>query len=130
MARGGEGSPLVADVAGDPRPEVIVALDDGLLVALGNDGKTVSGWPLEDQLQLVRLIKLDWLKWSARERLGQGRDVTEASLGENGKEDVFAAARRIGIATEQAEHERDGGSEGGPCRFEVVVPAGGAVFER
>ena len=48
-ARGGEGSPLVADVAGDPRPEVIVALDNGLLVALGNDGKTLSGWPLAIQ---------------------------------------------------------------------------------
>ena len=39
----------MADVAGDPRPEVIVALDNGLLVALGNDGKTVSGWPLAIQ---------------------------------------------------------------------------------
>jgi M6 family metalloprotease-like protein len=48
-ALGGEGSPLVADVTGDARPEAIVALDNGLLVALGNDGKTVSGWPLAIQ---------------------------------------------------------------------------------
>jgi len=48
-ARGGEGSPLVADVTGDARAEAIVGLDNGLLVALGNDGKTVPGWPLAIQ---------------------------------------------------------------------------------
>jgi M6 family metalloprotease-like protein len=48
-ASGGEGSPLVADVTGDARAEAIVGLDNGLLVALGDDGRTVSGWPLAIQ---------------------------------------------------------------------------------
>jgi M6 family metalloprotease-like protein len=48
-ARGGEGSPLVADVTGDGRAEAIVALDNGLVVALDKDAKTVSGWPLAIQ---------------------------------------------------------------------------------
>src|SRR5438093_3180096 len=48
-ALGGEGSPLVADVTGDARAEAVVALDNGLLVALDNDGKTVPGWPLAIQ---------------------------------------------------------------------------------
>ncbi len=48
-ALGGQGSPLVADVAGDSRSEAIVALDNGLLVALDQDGKTVPGWPLAIQ---------------------------------------------------------------------------------
>ncbi len=45
-AVGGKGSPLVADVDGDGRPEVIVGLNNGLLVALGADGRTKPGWPL------------------------------------------------------------------------------------
>ena len=48
-ALGGQGSPLVADVTGDSRAEAIVALDNGLLVALDGDGKTVNGWPLAIQ---------------------------------------------------------------------------------
>ena len=48
-ARGGEGSPLVADVTGDGRAEVIVGLDNGLLVALDKDARTISGWPLAIQ---------------------------------------------------------------------------------
>ena len=48
-ALSGQGSPLVADVTGDSRAEVIVALDNGLLVALDGDGKTVNGWPLAIQ---------------------------------------------------------------------------------
>ncbi len=48
-ALGGQGSPLVADVTGDGRAEAIVALDNGLLVALDNDAKTVPGWPLAIQ---------------------------------------------------------------------------------
>jgi len=48
-ALGGGGSPLVADVTGDARPELIVALDNGVLAALGDDGRTVTGWPLAIQ---------------------------------------------------------------------------------
>ena len=48
-ALGGEGSALVADVTGDGRAEAIVALDNGLLVALDQDGRTISGWPLAIQ---------------------------------------------------------------------------------
>ena len=48
-AKGGSGSPLVADVTGDARAEVIVGLDNGLLAAFDKDGNTVSGWPLAIQ---------------------------------------------------------------------------------
>lgn len=48
-ALGGAGSPLVADIDGDSRADVIVALDNGLIVALGEDGMTKSGWPLAIQ---------------------------------------------------------------------------------
>jgi M6 family metalloprotease-like protein len=48
-ALGGEGTPLVADVTGDGRAEAIVSLDNGLVVALDNGGKTISGWPLAVQ---------------------------------------------------------------------------------
>jgi len=48
-ALGGEGTPLVADVTGDGDAEAIVALDNGLVVALDNGGRTVSGWPLAVQ---------------------------------------------------------------------------------
>lgn len=48
-ALGGSGSPLVADVTGDGRAEVIVALDNGLVVALDGAGHTVPGWPLAIQ---------------------------------------------------------------------------------
>ena len=48
-ARGGEGSPIVGDVSGDTRAEVIVGLFNGLLVALDSDGKTIPGWPLSIQ---------------------------------------------------------------------------------
>jgi M6 family metalloprotease-like protein len=48
-ALGGEGSPIVGDVTGDGRAEVIVGLDNGLVVALGDRGTTVSGWPLAIQ---------------------------------------------------------------------------------
>lgn len=48
-ALGGAGSPLVADVDGDGRSEAIAALDNGLLVALRDDGRTAAGWPLAIQ---------------------------------------------------------------------------------
>jgi M6 family metalloprotease-like protein len=48
-ALGGQGSPIVGDVTGDGRAEVIVGLDNGLVVALDDAGKTVSGWPLAIQ---------------------------------------------------------------------------------
>jgi hypothetical protein len=48
-ARGGEGSPIIGDVSGDTRAEVIVGLFNGLLVALDSDGKTIPGWPLAIQ---------------------------------------------------------------------------------
>jgi hypothetical protein len=39
----------VADVTGDGRAEAIVALDNGLVVALDGGGHTVPGWPLAIQ---------------------------------------------------------------------------------
>ncbi len=48
-AEGGQGSPLVADVDGDGRSEAIVALDNGLIVALDAGGRTRPGWPLAIQ---------------------------------------------------------------------------------
>ena len=48
-ALGGEGSPIVGDVTGDGRAEVIVGLDNGLVVALDDAGKTVPGWPISIQ---------------------------------------------------------------------------------
>ena len=45
-ALGGRGSPVIADVDGDGAPDVIAALDNGLLVALGPDGTPRPGWPI------------------------------------------------------------------------------------
>jgi hypothetical protein len=36
----------------------------------------------------------------------------------------------VGVLAEQAEHERDGGAEGGASRFGIVVPVAVAAFER
>ena len=43
---GGSGSPVVADLDGDGRQDVLVALTNGLLVAVDGVGKTLPGWPL------------------------------------------------------------------------------------
>jgi len=43
---GGSGSPVVADLDGDGRHDVLVALTNGLLVALDDQGRTLPGWPI------------------------------------------------------------------------------------
>jgi M6 family metalloprotease-like protein len=43
---GGTGSPVIADVDGDGRSDVLVALQDGLLVALDDRGRALTGWPV------------------------------------------------------------------------------------
>ena len=48
---------------------------------------------------------------------------TRAALGEDGQQDVIAAARGIGIAADQAQDERHGGGEGGARGFGIGVPA-------
>ena len=45
-ARGGAGSPVIGDVDQDGRPEALFALDNGVLVALEQDGTAVPGWPI------------------------------------------------------------------------------------
>ncbi len=45
-AGGGSGSPVVGDLDGNGTQDVLVALTNGLLVALDATGRTVSGWPL------------------------------------------------------------------------------------
>lgn len=45
-ALGGKGSPVIADVDGDGALDVVVALDNGLIVALGADGTPRPGWPI------------------------------------------------------------------------------------
>lgn len=45
-AVGGAGSPILGDVDGDGLPELVLALDQGLVVALESDGTAVPGWPI------------------------------------------------------------------------------------
>jgi M6 family metalloprotease-like protein len=46
---GTSGSPVVGDLNGDGGPELLVALTNGLLVALGDGGTAVPGWPIAAQ---------------------------------------------------------------------------------
>ncbi|HEU4941480.1 MAG TPA: FG-GAP-like repeat-containing protein, partial [Candidatus Eisenbacteria bacterium] len=43
---GGTGSPLLGDVDQDGRPEALIALGNGILVALEADGRVTPGWPI------------------------------------------------------------------------------------
>jgi M6 family metalloprotease-like protein len=43
---GGTGSPLLGDVDQDGRPEALIALGNGILVALEADGRATPGWPI------------------------------------------------------------------------------------
>ncbi|HEU4334540.1 MAG TPA: FG-GAP-like repeat-containing protein [Candidatus Eisenbacteria bacterium] len=42
---GGAGSPVIGDLDGDGRSDVLVALQDGRLVALDDRGRSLPGWP-------------------------------------------------------------------------------------
>lgn len=46
LAGGGSGSPVIGDLDGNGTQDVLVALTNGLLVALDAQGKTLAGWPL------------------------------------------------------------------------------------
>jgi hypothetical protein len=46
---GTTGSPVIADLDGDGDADLLVALANGILVALGNDGKPLPGWPIAAQ---------------------------------------------------------------------------------
>jgi len=46
---GTTGSPVIADLDGDGDSDVLVALANGVLVALGNDGRALPGWPIAAQ---------------------------------------------------------------------------------
>ena len=46
------------------------------------------------------------------------------------KQHVLAALGRVGIATQEAQHQRDGGAQRGPGRLGVRVPALGAPRQR
>ncbi len=43
---GGAGAPVIGDLDGDGRSDVLVALQDGLLVALNDRGRSLAGWPV------------------------------------------------------------------------------------
>ena len=45
-AGGGSGSPVVADLDGNGSQDALVALTNGLLVALDDRGRTLPGWPI------------------------------------------------------------------------------------
>jgi len=45
-ATGGTGSPLLGDVDQDGHPEAVIALGNGIVVALEPDGRVTSGWPI------------------------------------------------------------------------------------
>jgi hypothetical protein len=53
----------------------------------------VPSWPLDGQLNVVSLAKLDWLRFQARGRLGQGRPVTERAIVEMKRIAAKAGAR-------------------------------------
>jgi hypothetical protein len=46
---GTTGSPAIGDLDGGGDSELLIALANGVLVALGNDGKTLPGWPIAAQ---------------------------------------------------------------------------------
>ena len=46
---GTTGSPVVGDLDGDGGADLLVALTNGVLVALGDDGKALPGWPIAAQ---------------------------------------------------------------------------------
>lgn len=46
---GTTGSPVVGDLNGDGDSDLLVALANGILVALGDDGRTLPGWPIAAQ---------------------------------------------------------------------------------
>jgi len=48
-AKGGSGAPVIGDLDGDGLPEILVATQNGLLVALERDGTSLPGWPLPSQ---------------------------------------------------------------------------------
>ena len=48
-AVGGTGSPVLGDVDGDGAPELLVATQGGLLIALEGNGTSVPGWPVASQ---------------------------------------------------------------------------------
>lgn len=48
-AVGGTGSPVVGDLDGDGAPELLVAPQSGLLIALERDGTPLPGWPVASQ---------------------------------------------------------------------------------
>src|SRR3954471_10001844 len=65
----------------------------------------------------------------------QGRQIRRLSaakppLGQDREQYVLATARRIGIAPEQPQNERNRGGKGGFGRFRIGVPSGGPPFER
>jgi hypothetical protein len=46
---GTTGSPVIGDLDGDGDADLLVALANGVLVGLGNDGKPLPGWPIAAQ---------------------------------------------------------------------------------
>jgi hypothetical protein len=46
---GTTGSPVVGDLDGNGDSDLLVALANGVLVALGDDGRTLPGWPIAAQ---------------------------------------------------------------------------------
>ena len=101
----GESSPVLADLNGDNRNELIVGGSDGFVHALRPDGSELPGWPVRSDLPGYLSIRR-----GPRLQLGRGRyqpggpilaSVAVGDTNRNGIPEVYAADRGQGVRLER-----------------------------